>query len=98
MIKTIIIITLILLALWLTGCWGYKAKQNKDKANAEQEYDWGVAVNAPIGYPIRFYGAMVGGIPISGELYSKTREPDWGNAAGYESTSMDKLPKSVDMV
>ena len=37
MIKTIIIITLILLALWLTGCWGYKAKQNKDKANAEQE-------------------------------------------------------------
>ena len=98
MIKTIIIITLILLALWLTGCWGYKAKQNKDKANAEQEYDWGVAVNAPIGYPIRFYGAMVGGTPISRELYSKTREPDWGNAAGYESTSMDKLPKSVDMV
>ena len=98
MIKTILFITFILLALWLTGCWGYKAKQNKDKANAEQEYDWGVAVNAPIGYPIRFYGAMVGGTPISRELYSKTREPDWGNAAGYESTSMDKLPKSVDMV
>ena len=31
MIKTIIIITLILLALWLTGCWGYKAKQDKEK-------------------------------------------------------------------
>ena len=98
MIKTILFITLILLALCLTGCRGYKAKQNKANANAEQEYDWGVAVNAPIGYPIRFYGAMVGGTPISRELYSKTREPDWGNAAGYESTSMDKLPKSVDMV
>ena len=98
MIKTILFITLILLALWLTGCWGYKAKQNKANANAEPEYNWGVAVNAPIGYPIRFYGAMVGGTPISRELYSKTREPDWGNAFGYESTSMDKLPKSVDMV
>ena len=99
MIKTIIIITLILLALWLTGCWGYKAKQDKNnKANAQPEYEWGVAVNTPIGYPIRFYAAMVGSTPIVRELYSKTREPDWGNAAGYESTSMDKLPKSVDMV
>ena len=26
MIKTILFITLILIALWLTGCWGYKAK------------------------------------------------------------------------
>ena len=98
MIKTIIIITLILIALWLTGCWGYKAKQNKANANVEPEYEWGVAVNTPIGYPIRFYTGRVGGMSIIGELYSKTREPDWGNAAGYESTSMDKLPKSVDMV
>ena len=101
MIKTIIIITLILLALWLTGCWGYKAKQdknNKANANAQPEYKWGVAVNTPIGYPIRFYAAMVGGTPIVGELYTKKEEPDWGNAFGYESTSMDKLPKSVDMV
>ena len=98
MIKTIIIITLILLALWLTGCWGYKAKQDKNKANAQPEYKWGVAVNTPIGYPIRFYAAMVGGTPISRELYSGTEEPDWGCAAGYESHSMDKLPKSVDMV
>ena len=98
MIKTIIIITLILLALWLTGCWGYKAKQNKANANAQPEYEWGVAVNTPIGYPIRFYAAMVGSTPIVRELYSKTREPDWGNAAGYENTSMDKLPKNVDMV
>ena len=54
MIKTILFITFILIALWLTGCWGYKAKQNKDKANAEQEYDWGIAVNTPIGYPYTF--------------------------------------------
>lgn len=56
MIKTTIFILLILIALWLTGCWGYKAKQNKDKANVEPEYEWGVAVNVPIGYPIRFTG------------------------------------------
>jgi len=33
MIKTILFITFILIALWLTGCWGYKAKQNKANAN-----------------------------------------------------------------
>ena len=98
MIKTILFITLILIALWLTGCWGYKAKQNKAKANAQPEYEWGVAVNTPIGYPIRFYAGRVGGMSITGELYSELREPDWGCAFGYESTSMDKLPKSVDMV
>ena len=75
MIKTILCITFILIALWLTGCWGYKAKQNKDKANAEQEYDWGVAVNTPIGYPIRFYAAMVGGTPIVRELYTEKEDP-----------------------
>ena len=98
MIKTILFITFILLALWLTGCWGYKAKQNKANANAQPEYEWGVAVNTPIGYPIRFYAGRVGGMSIIGELYSETREPDWGCAFGYESTSMDKLPKNVDMV
>ena len=98
MIKTILFITLILIALWLTGCWGYKAKQNKEKANAQPEYEWGVAVNTPIGYPIRFYAGRVGGMSIIGELYSKLREPDWGNAFGYESTSMEELPQNVDMV
>ena len=98
MIKTILFITLILLALWLMGCWGYKAKQNKANANAQPEYEWGVAVNTPIGYPIRFYAGRVGGMSIIGELYSELREPDWGCAAGYESHSMDELPKSVDMV
>nr|WP_314288898.1 DUF2931 family protein [uncultured Capnocytophaga sp.] len=101
MIKTIIIITFILIALWLTGCWGYKAKQdknNKANANVEPKYKWGIAVNAPIGYPIRFYAGRVGGMSITGELYSKTREPDWGNAMGYESRSMEELPQNVDMV
>ena len=98
MIKTIIIITLILLALWLTGCWGYKAKQNKANANAQPEYEWGIAVNAPIGYPIRFYAGRVGGMSITGELYSETREPDWGEAFSYESHSMEELPQNVDMV
>ena len=98
MIKTIIIITLILLALWLTGCWGYKAKQNKDKANAEQEYDWGVAVNTPIGYPIRFYAGRVGGMSIIDEIYTTTEEPDWGEAFSYENTSLETLPKDIDMV
>ena len=79
MIKTILFITFILIALWLTGCWGYKAKQdknNKANTNVEPKYKWGVAVNTPIGYPIRFYAAMVGGTPISRELYSITEEPD----------------------
>ena len=98
MIKTIIIITFILIALWLTGCWGYKAKQNKANANAQPEYKWGVAVNTPIGYPIRFYAGRVGGMSIIGELYSITEEPDWGCAMGYESRSMEELPQNVDMV
>ena len=99
MIKTIIIITFILIALWLTGCWGYKAKQDKNnKANVEPKYNWGIAVNTPIGYPIRFYAGRVGGMSIIGELYSKTREPDWGNATGYESHLMEELPQNVDMV
>ena len=98
MIKTTIFILFILIALWLTGCWGYKAKQNKANANAQPKYEWGVAVNAPIGYPIRFYAGRVGGMSITGELYSELREPDWGEAFSYESHSMEELPQNVDMV
>ena len=85
----------LLLTLQLASCQNHN---NSNKNMNEQEYEWGVAVNTPIGYPIRFYAAMVGGTPIVGELYTKKEEPDWGNAYGYESHSMDKLPKSVDMV
>lgn len=98
MIKTILFITLILIALWLTGCWGYKAKQNKANANAEPEYEWGVAVNTPIGYPIRFYAGRVGGMSIIDEIYTTTEEPDWGEAFSYENTSLETLPKDIDMV
>ena len=85
----------LLLTLQLASCQNHNSN---NKNMNEQEYEWGIAVNTPIGYPIRFYAAMVGGRPIVGELYTEKEEPDWGNAFGYESTSMDKLPKSVDMV
>ena len=85
----------LLLTLQLASCQNHNSN---NKNMNEQEYEWGIAVNTPIGYPIRFYAAMVGGTPIVGELYTKKEEPDWGNAYGYESHSMDKLPKSVDMV
>ena len=89
------ILLFLLLTLQLASCQNHNSN---NKNMNEPQYDWGVAVNTPIGYPIRFYAGRVGGMSIIRELYSKTREPDWGNAAGYESTSMDKLPKSVDMV
>ena len=100
MIKTILFITFILIALWLTGCWGYKAKQNKANANTnvEPKYEWGVAVNTPIGYPIRFYAGRVGGMSIIDEIYTTTEEPDWGEAFSYENTSLETLPKDIDMV
>ena len=85
----------LLLALQLASCQNHNSN---NKNMNEPQYEWGIAVNTPIGYPIRFYAAMVGGTPIVRELYTKKEEPDWGNAFGYESTSMDKLPKSVDMV
>ena len=87
----------LLLALQLASCQNYNSN-NKNKNINELQYDWGVAVNTPIGYPIRFYAAMVGGTPIVRELYTKKEEPDWGNAFGYESTSMEELPQNVDMV
>ena len=89
------ILLFLLLALQLASCQNHNSN---NKNMNEPQYEWGIAVNTPIGYPIRFYAAMVGGTPIVGELYTEKEEPDWGNAFGYESTSMDKLPKSVDMV
>ena len=89
------ILLFLLLTLQIASCQNHNS--NNKNIN-EPQYDWGVAVNTPIGYPIRFYAAMVGGTPISREFYTEKEEPDWGNAFGYESTSMDKLPKSVDMV
>ena len=89
------ILLFLLLTLQLASCQNHNS--NNKNIN-EPQYDWGVAVNVPIGYPIRFYAAMVGGMPISGEFYTEKEEPDWGNAYGYESHSMGYLPASVDMV
>ena len=89
------ILLFLLLTLQLASCQNHNSN---NKNMNEPQYDWGVAVNVPIGYPIRFYAAMVGGMPISGEFYTEKEEPDWGNAYGYESHSMGYLPASVDMV
>ena len=89
------ILLFLLLTLQLASCQNHNS--NNKNIN-EPQYDWGVAVNVPIGYPIRFYAAMVGGTPISREFYTEKEEPDWGNAYGYESHSMGYLPASVDMV
>ena len=89
------ILLFLLLTLQFASCQNHNS--NNKNIN-EPQYDWGVAVNTPIGYPIRFYAAMVGGMPISGEFYTEKEEPDWGNAYGYESHSMGYLPASVDMV
>ena len=89
------ILLFLLLALQFASCQNHNS--NNKNIN-EPQYDWGVAVNVPIGYPIRFYAAMVGGTPISREFYTEKEEPDWGNAYGYESHSMGYLPASVDMV
>ena len=89
------ILLFLLLTLQLASCQNHNS--NNKNIN-EPQYDWGVAVNVPIGYPIRFYAAMVGGMPIAGDFYTEKEEPDWGNAFGYESHSMGYLPASVDMV
>jgi len=93
--KVLVLLFFTLLILQLLNC---KSHKYKEKTMNEQEYEWGIAVNTPIGYPIRFYAAMVGSTPIVRELYSITEEPDWGCAAGYESCSMEELPQNVDMV
>ena len=89
------ILLFLLLTLQLASCQNHNSN---NKNMNEPQYDWGVAVNVPIGYPIRFYAAMVGGTPISREFYTKKEKPDWGNAYGYESHSMGYLPASLDMV
>ena len=71
------ILLFLLLTLQIASCQNHNSN-NKNMNINEPQYDWGVAVNTPIGYPIRFYAAMVGRGFIMGELYSGTKEPDWG--------------------
>ena len=97
------LLSFLLLTLQLGSCQNHNnnSEQNKDQnfdMHYFKEYEWGVAVNTPIGYPIRFYAAMVGRGFIMRELYSGTKEPDWGSALSNEGTSNRTLPKDVDMV
>ena len=92
------ILFLLFFTLLISQLLNCKSHKYKEKTMDEQKYEWGVAVNTPIGYPIRFYAAMVGSTPIVRELYSKIEEPDWGEAFGYESISSKYLPKNIDLV
>ena len=86
---------LLLLSISLTHC------QNnipKEEAMNEPEYEWGISVNAPIGYPIHVYAGKVGSQYIIRELWSSTEEPDWGEAYANEGDYSKELPKDIDIV
>lgn len=80
------------LPLQLTSC------QNnipKEEAMNEPEYEWGISVNAPIGYPIHVYAGRVGPEYIISELWCSTEEPDWGSAYANEGNDPKELPKDI---
>ena len=86
---------LLLLSISLTHC------QNnipKEEAMNEPEYEWGVSVNAPIGYPVHVYAGRVGPQHIIRELWCSTEEPDWGEAYANEGNDPKELPKDIDIV
>lgn len=83
------------LPLQLTSC------QNnipKEEAMNEPEYEWGISVNAPIGYPIHVYAGRVGPQYITSDLWCSTEEPDWGSAYVNEGNDPNELPKDIDIV
>ena len=63
-----------------------------------QEYEWGISVNAPIGYPIHVYAGRVGPQYIMSDLWCSTEEPDWGSAYVNEGNDPNELPKDIDIV
>ena len=86
---------LLLLSVLLTHC------QNnipKEEAMNEPEYEWGISVNAPIGYPIHVYAGRVGPQYITSDLWCSTEEPDWGSAYVNEGNDPNELPKDIDIV
>ena len=86
---------LLLLSVLLTHC------QNnipKEEAMNELEYEWGISVNAPIGYPIHVYAGRVGPEYIMSDLWCSTEEPDWGSAYVNEGNDPKELPKDIDIV
>ena len=83
------------LPLQLASCQNHNSN-NKDMN--EPEYEWGISVNAPIGYPIHVYAGRVGSQYIISELWCSTEEPDWGSAYVNEGNDPKELPKDIDIV
>ena len=83
------------LPLQLASCQNHNSN-NKDMN--EPEYEWGISVNAPIGYPIHVYAGRVGSEYITSDLWCSTKEPDWGSAYVNEGNDPKELPKDIDIV
>ena len=83
------------LPLQLASCQNHN---NNNKDMNEPEYEWGISVNAPIGYPIHVYAGRVGSQYIISELWCSTEEPDWGSAYVNEGNDPKELPKDIDIV
>ena len=83
------------LPLQLASCQNHNSN-NKDMN--EPEYEWGISVNAPIGYPIHVYAGRVGSEYITSDLWCSTEEPDWGSAYVNEGNDPKELPKDIDIV
>ena len=83
------------LPLQLASCQNHNSN-NKDMN--EPEYEWGISVNAPIGYPIHVYAGRVGPEYITSDLWCSTEEPDWGSAYVNEENDPKELPKDIDIV
>ena len=83
------------LPLQLASCQNHNSN-NKDMN--EPEYEWGISVNAPIGYPVHVYAGKVGPEYIMSDLWCSTEEPDWGSAYVNEGNDPNELPKDIDIV
>ena len=83
------------LPLQLASCQNHNSN-NKDMN--EPEYEWGISVNAPIGYPIHVYAGRVGPEYIMSDLWCSTEEPDWGSAYVNEGNDPKELPKDIYIV
>ena len=83
------------LPLQLASCQNHNS--NNKNMNG-QEYEWGISVNAPIGYPIHVYAGRVGPEYITSDLWCSTEEPDWGSAYANEGNDPKELPKDIDIV
>ncbi len=83
------------LPLQLASCQNHNSN-NKDMN--EPEYEWGISVNAPIGYPVHVYAGKVGPEYIMSDLWCSTEEPDWGSAYANEGNDPKELPKDIDIV